>query len=224
MLLYLTGHSRPDCTFVVHQCARYTLEPKRSHIVALKLLGRYLKGTADKGLILDPSPGLDIDCYPYPDFAGLWGHEDPQDEHCARSRTDYVITLAGCPVVWRSSLQKEIALSTMETEYVVLGTAMKAPVPFVDLLKEIAGFWGFPVKGEAGLYVRVHEDNVGALTLAGLEPCRMTLRSKHYALKYHWFRWQIGARGCHNITLRKIDMIAQLGDIFTKGLGRLAFQ
>ncbi|KAL7549784.1 hypothetical protein ACHAWF_013049 [Thalassiosira exigua] len=112
----------------------------------------------------------------------------------------------------------------MEAEYVALSTAMKALLPFVDLIKEIAGFWGLPVKGEAGLHVRVHEDNVGALTLAGLEPRRMTLRSKHYALKYHWFRWQIGARGRHNITLRKIDTIAQLGDMFTKGLGRVAFQ
>ncbi|KAL7549783.1 hypothetical protein ACHAWF_013048 [Thalassiosira exigua] len=104
MLLYLTGHSRPDCAFAVHQCARYTFEPKHSHIAALKRIGRYLKGTADKGLIMDPSPGLGIDCYPDADFAGLWGYEDPQDEHCACSRTGYVITLAGCPVVWRSSL------------------------------------------------------------------------------------------------------------------------
>ncbi|KAL7554492.1 hypothetical protein ACHAWF_017943, partial [Thalassiosira exigua] len=39
MLLYITGQSRPDCAFAVHQCARYTFEPKRSHVVALKRLG-----------------------------------------------------------------------------------------------------------------------------------------------------------------------------------------
>jgi len=99
MLLYLTGHSRPDCSFAVHQCARYTFEPKFSHMAALKRIGRYLKGTVDKGLILDPSEELCLDCYPDADFAGLWGHEDPQDPHCARSRTGYVITLAGCPVL-----------------------------------------------------------------------------------------------------------------------------
>ncbi|KAL7548695.1 hypothetical protein ACHAWF_014726, partial [Thalassiosira exigua] len=114
MLLYITGHSRPDCVFAVHQCARYTFKPKRSHVVALKRLGRYLKGTVDKGLILNPSADLRIDCYPDADFAGPWGHEDSQDPHCARSRTGYVITLAGCPILWRSSLQTEIALSKME--------------------------------------------------------------------------------------------------------------
>ncbi|KAL7547469.1 hypothetical protein ACHAWF_011772 [Thalassiosira exigua] len=224
MLLYITGHSRPDCAFAVHQCARYTFEPKRTHVAALKRIGRYLKGTADRGLILDPSPDLSIDCYPDADFAGLWGHEDPQDPHCARSRTGYVITLAGCPVLWRSSLQSEIALSTMEAEYVALSTACKDLFPLVDLVKEIARFWDLPIDQKTGLHVRVHEDNVGALTLAGLEPRRMTLRSKHYAIKYHWFRWHIGARGRHGVVLRKIDTAEQLGDMFTKGLGRVAFQ
>ncbi|KAL7546901.1 hypothetical protein ACHAWF_010227 [Thalassiosira exigua] len=149
----------------------------------------YLTGGQDKQThtylsrfvrILDPSPGLGINCYPDADFAGLWGYENSQESHCARSCTGYVITLAGCPVAWRSSLQTEIALSTMEAGYVALSSTMNALLSFVDLVKEIAAFWILPVKGGAGLHVRVHEDNVGALTLAGLEPRRMTLRSKHY--------------------------------------------
>ena len=71
------------------------------------------------------------------------------------------------------------------------------------------------------MHVRIHEDNVGALTLDNLEPRRMTLRSKQYAIKYHWFREQLGPRG---ITLVKIATKEQLGDIFTKGLGRIAFE
>ena len=92
MLLYLTGHSRPNCAFAVHQCARYTFEPKRSHKAAPKRIGRYWKGTKTKGLILEPSVDYSIDSYPDADFAGLWGYENPQDPHCARSRTGYVIT------------------------------------------------------------------------------------------------------------------------------------
>jgi hypothetical protein len=49
----------------------------------------------------------------------------------------------------------------------------------------------------------------------------MTLRSKHYAIKYHWFREEIGPRG---VVLTKIDTKDQLGDIFTKGLGRVPFE
>lgn len=35
MLLYLTGHSRPDISFAFHQCARYTFKPTRKHDAAL---------------------------------------------------------------------------------------------------------------------------------------------------------------------------------------------
>jgi hypothetical protein len=103
MMLYLSGHSRPDIAFAVHQCARYTFQPTRRHELALIRIGRYLKGTLDKGLIMIPSIISSIDCYPDADFAGLWGHEDPHDPHCARSRTGYVILAFGCPIVWRSS-------------------------------------------------------------------------------------------------------------------------
>ena len=81
-MLHYLNHTRPDCAFAIHQCARYTFEPKRSHEAAAKRIGRYLKGTMDKGLILDPSDDYSINCYPDSDFAGLWGHEHPQDPHC----------------------------------------------------------------------------------------------------------------------------------------------
>ena len=53
MLLYLQGHSRPDISFAVNQCARYAFRPKRSHEEAMKRIGRYLKGTLDKGIIMN---------------------------------------------------------------------------------------------------------------------------------------------------------------------------
>ena len=88
----------------------------------MKQISRYLKGTMDKGLVLNPRDNYGIDCYPDTDFAGLWGHEHPQDPHYARSCTGYVITLAGYLILWVSKLQTEIALFKIEAEYVALGT------------------------------------------------------------------------------------------------------
>ena len=221
MLLYLAGHSRPDIAFAVHQCARYTFDPKRSHEVALKHIGRYLKGTMDKGLIMSPSDGFSLDCFPDADFAGLYGHEDSQDPHCVRSRTGYCILFCNCPILWVSKLQPEIALSTMESEYIALSTSCRDLFPIIDIITEISGYLDFKFASGSNMHVRIHEDNVGALTLGKLEPRRMTLRSKHYAVKYHWFREQIKPR---NITLVKIDTKDQLGDIFTKGLGKTIFE
>ena len=136
-MLHYLGHTRPDCAFAIHQCARYTFEPKALHEAAVKQIERYLKGTMDKGIVLNPRDDYGIDCYPDADFAGLWGHEHPQDPHCARSRTGYVITLAGCPILWVSKLQTEIALSTMEAEYIALSTGMRELLGLRKLVQEV---------------------------------------------------------------------------------------
>ena len=220
MLLYL-GHSRPDIAFATHQCARYTFAPKQSHEDALKRIGRYLKGTLENGLILNPSDELKIDCYPDANFAGLWNRDEKQDPHCVRSRTGYVICLSDCPVLWISKLQTEIALSTMEAEYVALSASCHDLFPLIDVTKEICSAFSLILPDETNMHITIHEDNVGTLILGQLEPRRMTPRSKHYAVKYHWFREHLIPR---KITLVKIATNEQLGDIFTKGLNRIAFQ
>jgi len=39
MLLYLSGHTRPDIVYAVNCCARYMFNPKLSHKKALKRIG-----------------------------------------------------------------------------------------------------------------------------------------------------------------------------------------
>jgi hypothetical protein len=181
MLLYL-GHSRPDISFAMHQCARYTHSPKQSHEDALKQIGRYLKGTLKNGLILTPSDDFKIDCYPDANFAGLWGRNDKQDPHCVRSRTGYVICFADCPILWKSKLQTEIAFSTMEAECVALSTSCRDLFPLIDITTEICTKFDLDkcnFNKNAKLHIKIHEDNVGALALGKLESRRMTPRSKH---------------------------------------------
>ena len=38
-MLHYLNHTRPNCAFAIHQCARYTFEPKASHEVAAKRIG-----------------------------------------------------------------------------------------------------------------------------------------------------------------------------------------
>ena len=46
-----------------------------------------------------------MDFYAGADFAGLWGHEDPQDPICARSRTEFVVNVANFSLLLVSKLQ-----------------------------------------------------------------------------------------------------------------------
>ena len=48
-LLYLIA-SRPDISYSVGVCARYQANPKESHMIALKIILKYVKTTADFGV------------------------------------------------------------------------------------------------------------------------------------------------------------------------------
>ena len=65
MVLYLSGHTQPDLSYSVSQVTWFMFAPKRSHKLTLKRIGRYLVGTYDKGLILNPKDvtSLHIDTY-----------------------------------------------------------------------------------------------------------------------------------------------------------------
>lgn len=221
MLLYLAGHTRPDIAYAVNCCARYMFCPKHSHEQALKRIGRYLKATRTRGLVLNPSSDkCKLDCYPDADFAGMYGHEKPTDPACAKSRTGFVINFADCPVLWCSKLQTETALSTMEAEIIALAHSCRELFPLMDMVGSLGKAVGLPI-GNTTMNVSIHEDNAGALVLAKTLPPQFTPRSKYYCTKTIWFREEIVKRG---VTLLKIDTVEQLGDMFTKGLARPAFE
>ena len=214
MLIYLAGHTRPDIAYAVHQCARFTFAPKISHESALKRIVRYLIHTKDKGLILRPSKLLEIDLYVDSDFAGLWSVEDKTSPESVKSRTGFVLMLSGVPVLWFSKLQSEISLSTFEAEYIALSTAMRDLLPFRSLLQEISSSVGLSPTITATIHTRVWEDNAAAEKLAKLEPTQVTPRSKHFAVKYHWFWSKLST----SISILRVCLTENIGDIFTKGL------
>jgi hypothetical protein len=214
MMLYLSSNSRPDIQYAVHQCARFTHCPKKSHAEGLKRICRYLKGTIDKGLEFKPSEAMELDLYVDADFAGLWNYEDDQDPVCVKSRTGYTITLGGCPVIWVSKLQTEIALSTLESEYIALSTAMHDLVPMRRLLQEMGKMMHLGFAQPALVHSTIFEDNNGALGLA--QAPKLTPRTKHIGVKYHWFKSHISPE--EGIVIKKVESEFQKADIFTKGL------
>jgi hypothetical protein len=60
MLLYLSGHTCPDIAYAVNCAARYMFCPRKSHEEALKQIGRYLKATRNRGLIIKLSSHLQV--------------------------------------------------------------------------------------------------------------------------------------------------------------------
>ena len=202
----------------MHQCARFSANPKLIHERVVKRIVRYLKGTADKGIILKPNPSEGVTCYVDADFAGGYCNETKDDPIAVYSRTGYVIFYLGCPVLWVSKLQAEISLLTVEVEYVALSTAMRDLIPFTDQIEEMASIFG-DEKHTVRLHCTLFEENNGALELA-TKP-RYRPHTKHIAIKYHHFRERV-SDGL--ISIKPINTTEQIADQFTKGLHVGTFQ
>ena len=213
MLLYLASNSRPDISFAVHQCARFTHNPKVSHEKAIIRICRYLKGTQEEGLIYEPSSEMTVDCYVDADFAGLYGVEDSQDPISVKSRTGYVILIANCPLLWVSKLQSEIALSTLESEFIALSSSFRSLIPTKRLIEETLKGLNITSMVKYSAKSTVFEDNNGALQLATTK--KLTPRTRHIATKYFWFLEQVD-KGL--ATIVKVESSQNKSDIFTKNL------
>jgi hypothetical protein len=91
-LNFLEKSTRPDIAYAIHQCARFCEDPKQVHFDAVIHLTKYLAGTTDQGIILDPKHDKSFEVYADADFAENWNkitvHKDPST---AKSRSGYVI-------------------------------------------------------------------------------------------------------------------------------------
>ena len=216
--MHLASDSRPDISFAVHQCARFTHCPKRIHEDAVKRVCRCLQGTRDKGIVFKSNKNLNVDCHVDADFAGLWGNEDDQDPVCVKSRTGYVLIFGGCPLLWVSKLQTEVALSTTESEYVALSQSCRDIIPCRYMIKEIIKHYGLEFQGTF-THSKMFEDNEGCISQATAP--KMSPQSKHIAVKMHHFLGHV-----KNKTLRmvKVTSAEQKANIFTKGLAAEKFK
>ena len=124
---------------------------------------------------------MDINAYVDADFAGLYGQEPDDNIQAAQSRTGYVITIAKCPMLWKSQLQSEVALSTTHAEYVALSQCMRVIIPLTSLVKEVLQAVDSKLVVTTAFHSEVFEDNMGAYYLANNQ--RLTSRSKHFLTK-----------------------------------------
>jgi hypothetical protein len=216
---YVERGCRPDISYMTHQCARFTSEPKVEHGKAVRWLVRYLKGTANKGLILTPDRNKSLEVYVDSDFSGNWDRElAGVDDATARSRHGYIIFFAGMPIIWKSQLQQEIALSSTEAEITGLSYALREAIPIIELLKEIRSHGHIVHSKTTKVHCKVFEDNSGAVEIAKFPKYRP--RTKHLNIRLFHFRGYVDRS---EITIHAIKSEDQPADILTKPLNEVLF-
>uniref|UniRef100_A0A3Q7XZQ9 Uncharacterized protein LOC113786557 n=1 Tax=Cicer arietinum TaxID=3827 RepID=A0A3Q7XZQ9_CICAR len=199
-LLYLTA-SRPNIMFSVCLCARFQADPKESHLVAVKRIMKYLKGTTNVGL-----------WYPKGSICSLVGYSDSDYAGC---KTDRKSTSGTCHVLgnalvsWSCKKQACVALSTAEAEYIAAGSCCAQ----ILWLKQQLHDYGVDLG-----CIPLRCDNTSAINISK-NPI-MHSRTKHIDIRHHFLRDHV-LKG--NVEVTFVDTHNQLADIFTKPLPKDSF-
>jgi hypothetical protein len=198
--------------------------PKQIHAQAVKTIVRYLAGTADKGTIVRPTKKLNFALFADADFAGLHGRIPLSNPGCAKSRTGYILLLGGFPLIWKSHLQTDTALSTLEAEYSALSTGIRALIPLRELLFEATAQVRLRSDILTTISCTCFEDNQGAYLLAVNQ--RITAQTKYFTVKYHhfWGYIKLADTNRRAIRCRKVSTKDQHADFFTKGVPLPTFE
>uniref|UniRef100_A0A2N9GEX0 Integrase catalytic domain-containing protein n=1 Tax=Fagus sylvatica TaxID=28930 RepID=A0A2N9GEX0_FAGSY len=202
-LMYAMVCTRPDLAHAVSTVSRYMANPGREHWNAVKWISRYLKGTAEHGILFSRQPGTNsVVGYVDADYAG-----EVDDR---RSTTGYVFTLSGGPICWKSTLQSIVAMSTTEAEYMAVAEAAKEALWLKGLVKE----FGLNQGG-----VQMHCDSQSAIYLAKNQVYHA--RTKHIDVRFHKIR-ELIVTG--DIVLEKVHTSKNAADMLIKPVTTAKFK
>ncbi|GMF57644.1 unnamed protein product [Phytophthora fragariaefolia] len=196
-LVYLTCGTRPDISVVVAKLSRFLENPGRKHWDAGIKVVRYMLKTKDVGITYDGLLGTELVAYSDTDWAG--NRDD------LRSVSGMILMMCGAPVMWRSTFQKTVALSSTEAEYMALSECAKECIWMRRLLMDIGA-------EQVGATV-IYEDNQGAMALA--KNVGYQDRTKPINIRYHFICEKVVSK---EVKLEYIESKNQLTDFMTTGL------
>ena len=196
-LLYFSTCTRPDISHSVGVLSQFCSNPLEVHWKMVKRIFRYLKGTADYGLVYSADGTQGFVGFCDADWAGL---------PCRKSTSGSVLFYNNCLVAWKSKKQSITALSTTEAELVALVDAYKEQKAVYKLFKEVK-----LVEGSWKLYC----DNQGCIAIAKGTGYRG--RAKHIDLRYFAIQ-EVLKNG--EINLVYCPSSENFSDLMTKSLPR----
>ncbi|GAU38708.1 hypothetical protein TSUD_396360 [Trifolium subterraneum] len=204
-LRYLCN-TRPDLVYSVGIVSRFMDKPRVSHLVVVKRILRYVKGTMDCGIVFSASDvGKNCKLVGYTDASWCGDVED------RKSTAGYMFLIGDAPISWCSKKEQVVALSSCEAEYITASMCATQAIWLKNLIEEIAG------KGMDSVTLKI--DNISAINLAK-NPISHG-RSKHIEMRYHYLREQV------NNDLLKLEHCrseVQLADILTKSVQNEVFK
>jgi len=204
-LMYLMVGTRPDLTFSIGQLSRLVYCYGKENWAAIKRILRYVKGSMDKGLVFDKNSSCILQGFSDSDWAG--------DRETRRSTMGFTFIFVGAAVSWGSKLQKTVALSIMEAEYVALCEARKEALWLNKRVQGLASH-GLRMAISVGP-INIKVDNSGCIDFSK-NPVEHK-RTKHINIRYNFVREAITTDKVALEHFATDDMVA---DPITKALGK----
>jgi len=175
--------------------------------------------TRDKGIILDPKDHS-FDCWVDASFVGDWNRVTADvNPSVAKSRSGYILAYGGCPLVWSSKVQREIALSTTEAEYNAMSESLRHVIHMMQTVDELKERKWKMTTTPPRVHCKVYKENEGCQSMATLP--KMRPRTKHLGIRMHHFREHV-KQG--KITIHKVPTRYQLADLATKAQPEALFK
>jgi hypothetical protein len=202
-LLYAASAARADISRSVGVLSKFNTAPTETHLTAAKRVLRYLKGTADYGIVYACSPE------PPALYSDASWADDSENCH---STSGIICIQSQGPISWSSKQQSVVALSTAEAEYIAASEAMREACWLRQLLSALNSTW-------SKLPISLHVDNQSAIALANVtSKCSTktnTKRTKRVDIRYHYIREEIANEHIVTHYCPSKDMKA---DILTKAI------
>ena len=126
--------SRPDLAFAVNKLSHFASSPSERHLLALKRVLRYLRGTTESRmtLVASVSTADSTDQLPTIEIRG-WFDASCADNDDSCSTFGYSILYGHTALLWKSKKHKGVTLSTTDAEYLA-ATELTRDICFVQNL------------------------------------------------------------------------------------------
>ena len=140
--------TRPDLAFSVSTLSKFSINPDRTHAIAINRILRYLKKTIDVGITYGGAQNPAIqeaiqqNGGPTGPLFGIHGFTDSDwagDKDTRKSTSGFLFTLYGGAISWRSAKQSVTATSSTKAEYIASSEAAKEALWIKRIMTEIRG-------------------------------------------------------------------------------------
>ena len=229
-LIFAMVTCRTDIGFSVMKLSQFNNRPSDCHFDAIKDVFRYLSATRMDGLTYwRPEPNMELPIVDFPiippesysvqipkqhnlnGIAYCYADSDwASDRQTRRSVSGIAIMMNGATIIYKTILQRTVALSSTEAEFYALAEAGKIVLYMRSVLSDINVPQTLPTV--------IYEDNRGCLKMT--QAMKPTKRTRHVDTRYFaildWIQTD-------NIEIAKIDTADNASDALTKALGRVLF-